>query len=95
MPLYSGGRISSEIKVAELLESIASVDVVREREVVVFNATSLFYSILAQDNVVQAIESAVESMESQTQLIDELIKSKKAAEIDLLRFESSISAVER
>ena len=54
MPLFTGGRLLSEIKAAELLEASAEHRLARSRSELVFNVSSVFYSILAQRYVVES-----------------------------------------
>lgn len=87
VPLYTGGRISSEIAASELLQRAAAGELARTREVVVFNVTSLFYSMLAQEEVVRSVDSAMAAMEEQRRTILELVDAQKAARVDVLRTE--------
>lgn len=85
LPLFTGGRIQSEIAAAELLRQAAEGGLSRDRETVAFNVTSLFYNMLAQREVIVSVESAVRAMEAQRNSIADQVEAQKAARVDLLR----------
>lgn len=85
VPLYTGGKIASEIAASELMRRASEGDLSRTREMVAFNVTSLFYSMLAQKKVVGSVESAVKAMEEQRRTIQEQVELQKAARVDVLR----------
>ncbi|MDF7807488.1 TolC family protein [Pontiellaceae bacterium B12219] len=94
IPLYTGGRISSEIAASELLRQASEGELSRTREVVVFNVTSLFYSILAQQEVIESVESAVRAIKEHRRSVEELVAAQKAARVDVLRAEVRQAALE-
>jgi outer membrane protein TolC len=94
IPLYTGGRISSEIAAAELLRQASEGELSRTREVVVFNVTSLFYSILAQQEVIESVESAVRAIKEHRRSVEDLVTAQKAARVDVLRAEVRQAALE-
>lgn len=79
MPLFTGGRITSEIQAAQLLTKAAEHRLARTREELVFNVSSVFYSILAQRRVIAAIDFSVKALEEHRKRISDLIAVQKAA----------------
>ena len=93
IPLYTGGRITSGIKAADLFRQAAEGQLTRTREAVVFNVTSLFYGMLAQREVIRSVESAARAMEEQSRMISDQVAAQKAARVDLLRAEVRLAAL--
>ncbi len=87
LPIYTGGKINSTVKAADLLRQAADGELTRTRETIVFNVTSLFYNLLAQREVIRSFESAVEATQEHRRSIEEQVKAQKAARVDLLRAE--------
>ncbi|MFO7534243.1 MAG: TolC family protein [Kiritimatiellia bacterium] len=93
LPLYTGGRVTSEIKGTELLRLAAEGQLARTREGLIYNVTALFYGLLAQKEVIASVESAVQAMEEQRRSIAEQMDAQKAARVDLLRAEVRLAAL--
>lgn len=87
IPLYSGGKITSEIKTAELLHLAEKKRLARTREELVFNVLNTFYGILGQQAVIRAVEQSIETMESHLKKSKALEKMGKAAPVDVMRTE--------
>lgn len=84
-PLFTGGRLINRVKAADLLQQAASYRLARNREELVFNISSLFYSILAQRHRVESLEFSLQALEEHVKRIDELIAAQKAAKVDRMR----------
>ncbi len=91
MQLFTGGRLINESRAAALLHDAAEYRFTRSREELVFDVTSIFYSILAQRHTLEAFEFSQEALEGHHKRIIELIHAKKAARVDLLRTEVRLS----
>jgi len=85
VPLYTGGRVSAEKDSAEWNRKAAEDQFVRAQETLAFQVTALFYNLLAQDEVLRSLETAVRSMDEQQRSIQALVEAEKAARVDLLR----------
>jgi outer membrane protein len=85
MPLYTGGRLTSEIKAADLLRQAAEHRLARSRQELVFNVSSVFYSTLAQGKVIESLEFSQKVLEEHLKQVDNLIAGEKAAKVDRLR----------
>lgn len=85
LPVYTGGRITSEIKTAELLKTAEEHKLVQTREELIFNVSSTFHTLIGQGEVIRSLEFAIGAMESHRRQVQELFTNQKAARVDLLR----------
>ena len=95
MPLFAGGRLINEVRSAKLLYTAAKYNLARNREELIFNVTSVFYSILAQRHTIEALKFSQETLQEHHKRVGELIQAKKAAGVDLLRTEVRLSDLEQ
>ena len=95
MPLYTGGRLISEIKAAELLQRAAEHRLARSRQELVFNVSSTFYSILAQVKVIESLEFSQKALEEHLKQVDDLVAANKAAKVDRLRTEVRLADLQQ
>jgi outer membrane protein TolC len=93
MPLFTGGRIVSEIRGAELLRKAAEHRLARSREELVFNVSSTFYGILASRRVVESLEFSQKALEEHLKRVNELVAAQKAARVDRLRIEVRLADI--
>ncbi len=84
-PLYTGGRVSGESEAADWSRQAASNQLIRTRETLVYQVTAQFYNLLAQDEVLRSLVTAVAAMDEQQRTIQSLLDAEKAARVDLLR----------
>ncbi len=95
MPLFTGGRLISEMQAAELLARSADHRLARTREELVFNVSSVFYRILALRRVVESQEFSKKALQEHLKRIGDLIEAQKAANVDRLRTEVRIADIEQ
>jgi outer membrane protein TolC len=95
LPLFTGGRITSEVKAAELLQKAAEHRLSRTREEMVFNVSSVFYSILAQRRVIESLEFSKKALQEHLKQVKDLLAAQKAAKVDQLRTEVRLADVEQ
>lgn len=84
-PIYTGGRVSGETEAADWNRQAAAAQLVRMREFLVYQVTAVFYGLLARNEVILSLETAVRAMEEQQRVIEMLVQAGKAARVDLLR----------
>ncbi len=87
LPIFTGGRITNEIRAAELLRQAQEGALTRTRDELVFNVSSTFYAILGQRKVLRSIEFSMQAMDENHKQVAELLAVQKAAKVDLLRTE--------
>jgi len=95
MPIFTGGQITSRIQAAELLQASAEHRLARTREELVFNVSSAFFSILAQQRLIESMEFSARSLERQRERIQDLIAVSKGVRVDLLRTEVRLANLEQ
>jgi outer membrane protein TolC len=95
LPLFAGGRLVNQVKAAELLQNAANHLLARSRDELVFNVSSMFFSILAQQHVVESLELSHKVLQEHLKRVDVLIATKKAAEVDRLRTKVRLADIEQ
>lgn len=95
MPLFTGGRLISDFKAAELLARSASHRLARTQGELVFNVSSVFYGVLAQRRVIEALEFSKGTLQEHLKRVRDLITAQKAAAVDQLRTEVRIADLEQ
>jgi outer membrane protein TolC len=63
MPLFGSGRLINNVRASTLLEQAARHRFARSQEELIYNITSVFYSILAQRRVVESVEFSQRTLE--------------------------------
>lgn len=87
IPVYSGGKVTSEIKASALLHLAETKRLARTREELVFNVSSTFFAVLGQQAVIRAVEQSIDAMEGHLKKIKALEAVRKAAPVDVMRTE--------
>jgi outer membrane protein TolC len=95
LPLFTGGRLTSQVRAADLLRQAAASRLARNREELAFNIASLFYNILAQRHVIDSLEFSRQTLAEHLKRIDVLVTAQKAAKVDRMRTEVRRADVEQ
>jgi outer membrane protein len=95
MPIYTGGQITSRIQAAELLQAAAEHRLARTRDELIFNVSSVFFGILAQQRLLESLDLSIRSLERQRERIQDLIAVSKGVRVDLLRTEVRVANLEQ
>jgi outer membrane protein len=93
LPIFTGGGLVNRVRASEYLAQAAIHRLSRSREELVFNISSTFFSILAQQHVVRSLEFSLTTLEAHVKRIDALIAAQKAANVDRLRTEVQLADV--
>lgn len=93
MPLFSGGRLVHEMRAAELVRLAAERRLGRTREELVFNVTTVFYGLLAQEQLIASLRVSQEALAGHLARVEELLRAQKAARVDRLRTEVRLADV--
>lgn len=93
MSLYTGGRIKNEIDAAELLRKSAEYNYYYTCQELIFNVTSIYFSILKQHKIIESFTFSKTTLEKHLKRIEELIEVKKAAKLDKLRIEVRLANI--
>jgi outer membrane protein len=95
LPLFTGGRLINQVKAADLLYKAAGQRLARSRQELTFNVSSVFFSILAQQKVVESLEFSRRVLEENIKRVDALIAAQKAAKVDRLRTEVRLADIQQ
>ena len=93
LPLLTGGRLIYQAEAAELLHQAAAHRFSRSREDLVFNISSVFFSILAQQYVIESLEFSLQTLEAHVERVDALLAAQKAAKVDRMRTEVRLADI--
>ncbi len=94
LPLYAGGRILNEFRAADLLAQAEEHIFNRSREETVFNVTSTYYNILAQERVINSLAFSKDTLVQHLARVENLVEAQKAARVDALRTDVRLADVE-
>jgi len=95
LPLYTGGRIPLQIRIAELGALIAERNLGETQQDLIFNLSSLYYTALRLDAAVVATQQSVASLEGARKVVQEFVRVGRAPQLDLLRIEARLANVSR
>jgi len=95
MPLFTGARLINQVKAAKLLQIAATQRLVRTRKELIFNVSSVFFNILAQNMVVESLEFSRQTLQEHLKQVEALVTEQKAAKVDRLRTEVRLADVEQ
>lgn len=93
LPLFTAGRLTDELKAAQLLKDASAYRLARNRRELEFNITSVFFGILVQKRVIRSLEFSYQALEEHLNRIDELVKAEKAARVDRMRVEVRLANI--
>lgn len=95
IPIYTGGRITNQIKLEELGKQLVVNRVSQTRDELIFNVTSVYYNILrVRDFIATAQKSKERLLESQ-RVIRQRVSVGKAAKVDIFKVNTRLAAVEQ
>jgi len=95
MPLYTGGRLTSEITAAELIARSRKQQLVHTRAELVFNVSSVFYSMLGHQEVIRSMVFSRKALQEHRKRTEQMLQAQKAARVDLLRTEVRLADIEQ
>jgi len=93
MPLFTGGRITNEIRATELVQQSAEYSLDYARQELIFNVTSVYFSILKQHKIIKSLDFSRTTLEGHLSRVKEFISAKKAARLDKLRIEVRLANI--
>jgi outer membrane protein TolC len=95
LPLYSGGRLRHQVAATELLHDVAHKRLARSRDELIFNVTSLYNTILAQQQMIVSLEFSATTLSRHVERIERLIEAGKAARVERLRTQVRLADIEQ
>ena len=95
MPLFTAGRLQNQVKARDFFLLASEHQLVRTHQELIFNISSVFYAILAQQKVIESLEFSQKALAEHRRRVKQLIDAQKAAQVDLLRTEVRLADVEQ
>lgn len=95
MPIFTGGRIRSEINAAEFLALAAENRLARTWEELIYNISSAFYTILGQRKLIESLEFSRSVLTRHQKRVQQMMAADKAARVDVLRTEVRIADLDQ
>lgn len=95
IPLYTGGRLENRLKAADLLARASEQQLAHSRMEMVFNVSSVFYSMLGQQEAINSLIFSQKVLLEHHKRTKELLEAHKAARVDLLRTEVRLADIEQ
>ena len=91
LPLYRGGRITANIRVAEMREALARDNYRLSEQDLIYNVTSVYHKILQLQKLLAANVGSVTQLESHLRDVESFLKAGTAARLDLLKTEVDLA----
>lgn len=95
MPIFTGGRIRSDISAAELTILATENRLARTWEELIFNVSSAFYTILGQRKLIESLEFSRNVLTKHKKRVQDMMSAGKAARVDVLRTEVRIADLDQ
>ena len=93
MPLFTGGRLHNLELAGDLLREAATLRLARSRDELVYDVSAVFFAMLAQREVVEALDVSRRTLEEHLRQTEALIEAEKVAGVDRLRAEVRLADV--
>jgi outer membrane protein TolC len=93
LPLYTSGRITNQIELAELVRLLSENKLRQTKDELIFNLASTYYNILGLQQVIEARAKAVENLEETHRIIEQFVNVGKAPKLDLFRVDTRLANV--
>ncbi len=91
VPLYRGGRITANIRVAEMREALARDNYRVSEQDLIYNVTSVYHKILQLQKLLTANAASVTQLESHYRDVEFFLKAGTAPRLDLLKTEVDLA----
>lgn len=93
MPLFTGGRLHNLELAGDLLREAATLRLARSRDELVYDVSAVFFAMLAQREVVEALDVSRRTLDEHLRQTEALIEAEKVAGVDRLRAEVRLADV--
>jgi outer membrane protein len=91
LPLYRGGRIMANIRIAELRKALAQENYRASEQDLIYNVTSVYHKILQLQKLLAANEASATQLESHRRDVEFFLKSGTVPRLDLLKTEVELA----
>ncbi|WP_447973851.1 TolC family protein [Nitrospira sp. Kam-Ns4a] len=93
IPIYTGGRLTNQIRLEEIAERLAADRLAQTRDDLIFNVSSTYYTILQIKEFIKATEKSVERLEESKRVVEARLKADKATPADVFKINTRLAAV--
>ncbi len=93
LPLYTGGRIGSAVRLAQARRDLAKVDVLDVERDLDFDVTSTYANLVQLDRDIQAAQESVSALTESRRVIAQMFDEGKVAKVDLLKVDTRLADV--
>jgi outer membrane protein len=91
LPLYRGGRIVRNIRIAETRKAIAQDNFASSRQDLIYNVTSVYHKILQLQKLLVSNNASVAQLENHKRNVSEFLRVGTAPRLDLLKTEVELA----
>jgi len=95
IPLYTGGRITNQVRVEELGKELAAHRVEHTRDELIFNVASVYYNILKIQDFIRATQKSKEQLLESKRVVRRRFSVGKTAKVDVLKVNTRLASVEQ
>lgn len=95
IPIYTGGRLTADVELNELATIFSRDRLQATRDALVFNASSVFYTLLRLREDLRATETSVKALEESRRVIEERVAVGREPRVTLLKINARLAAVEQ
>jgi len=95
IPVYTGGRITTNIKLNQLNKVLSRHRLEQTRDDLILNVSSAYYNIVKLGKVVQATEASRKSLLESKRVVEAQVKAQKAVSADLFKVNTRLASVEQ
>lgn len=93
VPLFTGGRLASRIKAAELAAAGSRFSLSGTRQDIILNVTAAYLAAVEQKAVLAAIQASLEALSAQLEIAGALEEVGRTAPLDRLKVEVRVASV--
>ena len=91
LPLYRGGRITRNIRIAETRKAVAEENYAANRQDLIYNLTSVYHKILQLQKLLVSTQASVTQLESHERDVSEFLRVGTVPRLDLLKTEVELA----
>lgn len=95
IPIYTGGRITANIELNRLNETLSKHRLDQTRDDLILNVASAYYSIVKLGKVVEATEASRKSLLESRRVVEAQVAAQKAVPADLFKVNTRVASVDQ
>ena len=95
IPIYTGGRITNQIKLEKLGRELAANRLAQTRDELIFNVASVYYNILKLKDFIRATRKSKEQLLESKRVVQQRFNEGKVARVDTFKVNTRLAEVEQ